>query len=140
MPNAYDELYAYALTRGRDPFVLQYVSDAFAAQSATPASKPIKLTFALVGLCLHVEHGYSGVEVQRVHMQLARRKREWPTFALPSDRGAMTRDDVLAVPPGDARDAAISQWCRTVWEAFEESHRAIAALLSEHRILESGTR
>jgi hypothetical protein len=53
--DAYPQLYAHAMTRGRDPFVLQYVTDAFAAQTATDATKPIRLTFALVGLYLHVE-------------------------------------------------------------------------------------
>jgi len=127
---AYDELYAYAMTRGREAFILQHVVDAFAAQTATDTTKPIAITFALVGLYLHVEKGYSGLQVQRVHMELGRRKREWPAIPLPPPhRGEMTAEDVLEVPPGPARDAAISDWCRSVWNAFAESHATIAGLL-----------
>src|SRR3954466_11577639 len=96
----YDALYAYTMTRGGESFVLQHVVDAFAAQSATPTTKPIGLTFALVGLFLHVEGGFSGKQVQRVHMLLGREKREWPQMALPASRGAITATDVLAVPAG----------------------------------------
>jgi hypothetical protein len=136
VPNrsAYDELYAYTMTRGLDAFVLQHVVDAFAAQTGTDSTKPITLTFALVGLYLHVEKGYSGRQVQRVHMQLGQYKREWPAIPLPLQRGQMTPEDVLTFSAGAARDAAISEWCRSVWEGFRDSHVTIAALLREHQV------
>jgi hypothetical protein len=68
-------------------------------------------------------------------MQLARRKRDWPTFPLPSNRGEINAEDVLAVPAGEARDAAISQWCRSVWETFADSRDTVASLLREHHVL-----
>jgi len=64
---AYDALCAYTLTRGDAAFIHQHVVDAFAAQSADEATKPITLTFALVGLYLHVERQFTGREVQRAH-------------------------------------------------------------------------
>ena len=70
-------------------------------------TKPIGLAFALIGLYLHVERGMSGRDVQRVHMQLGRRKQPWPAFALPHHRGAMTAADVMAAAPGPERDRAI---------------------------------
>ena len=98
--DAYNELCYYTLAH-RDPsFIHQYVVDAFAAQYADEQTKPIKLTFALVGLYLHVEKQFSGKLVQRVHMDLAQQKRLWPSFALPNARGALTAADVLAVPTG----------------------------------------
>jgi hypothetical protein len=33
--------------------------------------------------------------------------------------------DVLKVPEGEERDAAISEWCRVVWEAFQENRQTI---------------
>jgi hypothetical protein len=93
----YNELCYYTLAH-RDPsFIHQHVVDAFAAQHADEKTKPIKLTFALVGLYLHVEKQFSGKRVQQVHMDLARQKRPWPSFALPSKRGSQTAADVLAV-------------------------------------------
>ena len=81
--DAYNELCGYTLTHFGPAFIHQHVVDAFAAQNADERTKPITLTFALVGLYLHVEKNYSGKQVQKVHMQLAKRKREWPPVALP---------------------------------------------------------
>jgi hypothetical protein len=131
---AYDALYVYTMGRGRELFILQHVVDAFGAQTANENSKPIGVTFALVGLYLHVEKGYSGRQVQRVHMQLGQRKRQWPIHPLPRDRGTMTAADVLSVPEGSDRDLAIDAWCRSVWAAFRDSRQMIVELLREFGI------
>jgi hypothetical protein len=47
----------------------------------------------------------------------------------------MTAEDVLRVPAGEQRDAAISDWCRSVWAAYGDSRQQIIDLLREHRIL-----
>ena len=52
---AYDRLCAYTLNRGDAAFIHQHVVDAFAAQHAGGHTKAITITFALVGLYLHVE-------------------------------------------------------------------------------------
>ena len=135
MREAYDALYVYTIERRGPSFILQHVVDAFMAQTAHDQSKPIGLTFALVGLYLHVEKQYSGGQVQRAHTQLARQKMKWPIFPLPRDRGSMTAGDVLAVPAGPDRDLAIDTWCRSVWAAFYESHQTIGELLRERRII-----
>lgn len=129
--DAYDELCYYTLAHGKPEFIHQYIVDAFAAQTADEQTKPIKLTFALIGLYLHVEKQVSGREVQLVHMRLARKKRSWPSFALPHDRGAMTAADVLAAPPGPERDRAIDRWCASVWNAFRGNRETVAALLHD---------
>lgn len=98
MRDAYDELYVY--TMGRSGFILQHVVDAFGAQTANKDTKPIGITFALVGLLLRVEKRYSGRQVQEVHMKLARLKKQWPAIPLPEDRGSVTAVDVMAVAEG----------------------------------------
>jgi len=133
--DAYHELCGYTLTHGDAAFVHQHVVDAWAAQRADENSKPIALTFALVGLYLHLEKGFSGRQVQRAHMQMARRRRAWPAFALPIDRGTMTAHDVLAAPGGAERDRAIDEWCRSVWSAFSTHRQAIDDLLRETAVL-----
>src|SRR6476469_1456072 len=100
MQAAYDELAGYSLTRGGPEFIHQHVVDAFAAQHATATTKPIAVAFALIGLYLHVERGFTGRQVQRAHMMLARRSRSWPVYKLPETRGQMTAADVLAAPAG----------------------------------------
>lgn len=133
--DAYDRLYVYAGTRGRERFILQHVVDAQGAQTATEETKPIAIVFALVGLFLHVERGFSGLRVQQVHVQLARQKRRWPDVQLPAHRGGLTASDVMHAPDGEQRDAAISAWCRSVWEAYRDNRQTIVALLQEHRVI-----
>ena len=129
--DAFDELRCYTLTHGDPAFIHQHVVDAFAAQNADEQTKPIKLTFALIGLCLHVEKQFSGKEVQRAHQFLARRRRSWPRFPLPRERGSVTVEDVIAVPGGPERDKAIHDWCVSVWDAFRDSHQAVKEVLDE---------
>ncbi|MFV1988300.1 MAG: DUF5946 family protein [Gemmatimonadota bacterium] len=129
---AYDELQCYTLALGDADFVHQHVVDAWAAQHATEKTKPIGLAFALVGLFLHLEEGLSGRQVQKVHMALARRRQDWPSFALPENRGSVTAVDVMAAPAGPDRDRAIDAWCASVWDAFAASHEAVAELLESH--------
>lgn len=132
---AYEELQCYTLEHGDPAFLHQHVVDAWAAQHADERTKPIGLTFALIGLYLHVEKGLSGRQVQRMHMALARRGRDWPSFALPAQRGSITARQVMAAPPGPERDQAIDAWCESVWEAFGETHREVAALLESYGIV-----
>jgi hypothetical protein len=128
----YDELYTY--TMGRPNFILQHVVDANIAQTASAASKPIGVIFGLAGLYLHLERGFTGAQVQRAHTTLAARKRQWPAIALPEQRGAITPHDVMAVPAGAERDAAIDRWCQSVWNEFQNSRDTIIGLLQEYHI------
>jgi hypothetical protein len=129
------KLQAYTLTRGDAAFVHQHVVDAWAAQYANEHTKPIGIMFALVGLYLHLERDFSGRQVQRAHMSLARQKRSWPSFPLPRERGVVTASQVMASPAGPERDRAIDSWCVSVWDAFREQHAAVADFLEEHGIV-----
>lgn len=131
---AYEELQCYTLTHGDSAFIHQHLVDAWAAQHADERTKPITLTFALVGLYLRVERRFSGRQVQRVHVALARHKRRWPAFELPPTRGAVTTRQVVAARAGPERDQAIDGWCMSVWNAFRENREAVAMLLEEHGI------
>jgi hypothetical protein len=130
------ELQCYTLGHGGPEFIHQHVVDAWMAQHADERTKPIGLAFALVGLYLHLEKGFSGRQVQLAHMALGRHRKGWPSFPLPATRGAMTATDVMAAPPGPERDRAIGAWCASVWQAYQPSRNAVAALLVEHGILQ----
>lgn len=131
---AYHALQAYTLTHRDLAFIHQHVVDAWAAQHADQHTKPITLVFALAGLYLYVEKGVTGRNVQRIHMHMARRKRSWPSLTLPRERGAITASEVMAQPPGPARDQAIQRWCASVWHAYREHHATIIDLLRTYDI------
>jgi hypothetical protein len=133
--DAYHELSAYTLSHGDRDFIHQHVVDAWAAQHAGADSKPIGVFFALAGLYLHVELGFTGREVQRAHMQLARRKEPWPVGPLPLARGSITALDVMSSPEGAERDAMIERWARAVWEAYAESRERVIELLRRRGII-----
>lgn len=127
---AHQELQAWSLARGDPAFIHQHVVDAWAAQHAEPGDPAIGLAFALVGLCLHLEYGFTGRQVQLAHMALARRGgKRWPRFPMPDDRGEIRATDVMAAAPGPDRDQALSRWCASVWDAHLENHGAVRALL-----------
>lgn len=132
---AYEELQCYTLGHGGPEFIHQCVVDAWAAQNADDRTKPIGLAFALIGLYLHVEKGFSGRRVQRVHMELAKRGRVWPSFPLPIERGSVTAGQVMEAPAGPERDQAIDAWCGSVWGAFSASEPILVELLQQHGIL-----
>lgn len=126
---AYHELQAYSVSLGDAEFIHQHVVDAWAAQQADDSTKPITLAFALAGFYLHIEKGLTGRQVQRMHMRMARRRRDWPRFPLPDDRGAIAVEQVVAQPPGPARNEAIEAWCRSVWNAYHASRQEVIDML-----------
>jgi len=129
---AFDALCGYTLALRDAEFIHQHVVDAFAAQRAEAGTKPITLAFALVGLYLAVEKGRTGREVQQVHTRLARRRRDWPPFQIPQERGSIRVSAVVATPEGAERIEAIRAWCRTVWSAFARNREAVVQLLREY--------
>ena len=82
------------LSRDKE-FIHQLVVDSYAAQHSGPKVKPISTVFALIGLYLTFEHGYTGKEVQRAHMEIAKTRRLWPRFNPPPEKGKLTVRDAL---------------------------------------------
>ena len=129
----YDELYAY--TMGRKNFILQHVVDAQMAQRAAAANPPdIGVIFALVGLYLHVEKGFTGIQVQNAHRVMGKVKRSWPNLVWPIERGEVTAATVMAMPAGQARDEGIDEWCKQVWSVFGANRSMVVALVHDYKI------
>lgn len=127
--NAFHELSFYTLAHhDKAYFIHQHVVDAFKAQTADRDTKPIGLTFALIGLFLYLEKGYTGKQVQLAHMQLAKNKRNWTILELPRERGNIMVTDVLKANPGLERDLMIKKWCESVWDTYKLWHQEIANL------------
>jgi hypothetical protein len=124
----FNELSFYTLSHPSPAFIHQHVVDAFTAQHANEQSKPIATVFALIGLYLHVEKGFTGKQVQKAHMQLAKQRKQWPLLNPPMGCGALGITQVLAVPPGKDRDEMIRNWCVSVWESWKETQNQIREL------------
>jgi Family of unknown function (DUF5946) len=128
----YNELAYYTLSHGDPSFIHQNIVDAYTAQHADEQTKPIAVAFALVGLCLYLEKGFTGRQVQRMHMRLARKRKQWPRLSLPAwPRGSITVAGVVAAAPGPARDEMIHAWCASVWQAWQGSRHEILDLLKQ---------
>jgi hypothetical protein len=127
----YNELAFYTLSHPSQAFIHQHAVDAFAAQHADERSKPIATVFALIGLYLHIEKGFSGKQVQKAHMQLATRRKQWPRLEPPEERGATGVSAVLAAPPGEERDEMIRAWCVAVWNAWKVTQGQIRELVKQ---------
>jgi hypothetical protein len=127
----YNELAFYTLAHADPGFIHQNIVDAFAAQTATEQDKPIKITFALIGLYLCIDKGQTGRQAQLAHMRLAKYRKEWPRFAPPAERGKIRVGDVLSAAPGVERDAMIRTWCQAVWAAWADVHQQIAELCEQ---------
>ena len=125
----YDELSFYTLGLRDEVFLHQNAVDAYAAQHVDEQTKPIRTVFALIGLYLTLEKGFTGRQVQRMHMRLAKQRRQWPRLSLPHLAAGITVADVLAAAPGEARDHAIRDWCAAVWEIWQPERKAIVDLV-----------
>lgn len=125
----YDLSY-YTLSLGDPFFIHQVAVDTYATQHAGPHVKPISTAFALAGLYLVVERGFTGRQVQRVHMGLARRRGDWPRLDRPEGGATMTVQDVV-LTPDEEKQAAIMDWGRAVWESWKSEEARIAILLGE---------
>ncbi len=116
----YFELTCWTLVQ-RDPgFIHQHAVDAYAAQHAGPRVRPITTVFALIGLYLAVEKGYTGRNVQLAHIRIAKRKRDWPRMAPPELHADLNVADVIRVPAGDERREMLMRWAASVWESWED--------------------
>jgi hypothetical protein len=124
----YLELTAYTLMRGYDEFIHQLAVDAYGAQHVAENPRPIGPAFALIGLYLTYERGYSGRQVQHMHMLLANRSKTWPRFAAPCHTYSMSVLDVIQVPAGEQRDAMLREWGRAVWDAWVGEHDRVQVL------------
>ena len=124
----FDELSFYTLAH-RDPaFIHENSADAFRAQHVSETTKPMAVIFAVMGLYLYLEKGFTGRQVQMCHMRMARQRKSWPTLPLPKQKASLSVADVVAAEAGPKRDAMIRDWCAAVWAIWQESRPQIVEL------------
>jgi hypothetical protein len=124
-----NELSYYTLAHDDPTFIHQHLVDAYGAQHVRPSASTIGAAFALAGLYLAVERRFTGRQVQKMHMQMARRSKEWPRFDPPENVGPLTVADVLSAEPGPHRDEKLMEWCASVWIAWSSEHPRVRAMV-----------
>jgi hypothetical protein len=127
----YDELSFYTLGLHDETFIHQHIVDAYAAQHVEEQTKPIRTIFALIGLYLYLEKGFTGRHVQKMHTQLARQRKQWPKLPAPETSAAITVADALAASPGDRRRKVIREWCAAVWQTWQPQRNTIVELVRQ---------
>jgi hypothetical protein len=107
-----------------DPrFIHQHAVDAYAAQHAGGRSRPVTTAFALIGLCLAVEKGYTGRQVQLAHMQIGKKRQDWPRLEPPEHPGELTVIDVLQAGTDAEKEEMLMRWVASVWQSWEHRHQ-----------------
>ena len=124
-----NELTYYTLAHGDPQFIHQHAVDAYGGQHVRVSKSTIGAAFALAGLYLAVEKGFTGRRVQLMHIAMAKRSKEWPRFVPPANVGAMTVAEVVAAEPGPARDQRLLDWCRSVWAAWADDQARVQAMV-----------
>ncbi|MFM8451221.1 MAG: DUF5946 family protein [Haliscomenobacter sp.] len=127
----YLELTYYTLSHPDPAFIHQQVVDAQTAQTATTDTKPLALTFALTGLFLYLEKGFTGKEVQDFHVFMSKNKTTWPDLFIPERNCTLSVHDVLQEQPGITRDQKIREWCLAVWASYLPVQSKLKNFLSE---------
>jgi hypothetical protein len=125
------ELSYYTLSLHDEYFIHQLVVDTYAAQHADEHAKPIRTAFALIGLYLVCEKGYTGKQVQDAHKKLADQSKIWPIFSIPQKKARLTVADVLA-RSDEEKVSAIQEWCQSVWEIWKDEIQAIEELVNKY--------
>jgi hypothetical protein len=130
----YYGLIAYTQNLEDKEFIHQYVVDVYAAQHVGLATKSISTFFALVGLYLALEHNFTGKQVQRAHMLLAQKSKQWPRFQIPTKKASVTIADIMRVADAEKKEK-IHAWMQSVWELWKPQQDTVAATVIQYGIL-----
>src|SRR3981081_3500101 len=98
-----NELTYYTLAHGEPAFIHQHMVDAYGAQHVRQSKSTVGAAFTLAGLYLAIERAFTGRQVQKMHMAMARTSKQWPRFDPPADVGPLPGAGVLGVGPGQDR-------------------------------------
>lgn len=127
----YANLSAFTLSLRDADFIHQLIVDTYGAQHSRPNFKPITTAFALIGLYLAFEHGYTGKEVQRAHKVLGNKHLPWPRFNPPEEKTALTVLDVLQSSEEHYQDM-IWKWGKSVWNLWRPEHKSVRKLVETY--------
>ncbi len=127
----YSNLSCETVARQDPAFIHQHAVDAYAAQHAGGRTRNITVAFGLIGLYLALEKGYTGKQVRRAHMQIARIRKDWPRLEPPVHPAGITVADVLKAGTDAEKDAMIRQWMTAVWASWADRQGWVRGMTEE---------
>jgi hypothetical protein len=107
----------------------QLTVDAYAAQHAGGSAARIGVAFALIGLSLSLDEGWSGDQVRDAHQYLGATFKDWPGFAPAAERTWMTVYDVALASSPEEHARLVQRWASEVWAAWAPIHSDVLALI-----------
>ncbi len=125
----YNQLSVHTLSQNDTFFIHQLAVDSYGAQHSGGITKPITTAYALIGLCLAVEHHYTGRQVQKIHTKIP--KQQWKKLTPPKQTGTITVAYTLEATTDAERDILIHEWAKSVWESWAEYHYFIRNMTME---------
>src|SRR5208337_3257411 len=127
----FSDLSCYSFSKQDIEFIHQHAVDAYGAQHAGGKTRDITVAFGLIGLYLAVEKGFTGREVQRSHVKIARIRKEWPRFESPAQPSPVTVLDVLREMTDEGKDRIIRKWMMVVWDSWSDHHEWVRSMTDE---------
>ena len=112
--------------------------DAYGAQHTGPQVPAMRTAFALIGLHLALDAGWSGNAVRAAHQYLAAQPRDWPHFATPQTRAALTIAHVARSQTPEEHATRVRAWAASVWDSWSTAHEAVREWANQ--TLDSATR
>jgi hypothetical protein len=113
-------------------FPHQLAVDTYAAQHNGANMKPVTITFALIGLHLAFERGYTGREVQKAHVLLGKLHGQCPGFTSIRNSNEINVSNVLQNISKDNYMRLPANWGRSVWESWKPEHENIRKLVDRY--------
>ncbi len=105
------------------------IVDSYGAQHAGGPAKKMGVVFAVTGLYLYLEKGYTGKDVRQAHADMAQHKGyNWPALLSPDPKYRMTISDVITATD---KDKAIHEWAVSTWAAWQKDRALIITICNE---------
>lgn len=112
-------------------FIHQLAIDTYEAQHGGGKTKNISTAFGLIGLYLALEKKYNGREVQKAHIVLANRTKDWPRFDPPTHNFEITIKDVLEPKNEKKLNGLIRLWADSTWKSWTTERDNIIRLVDK---------
>ena len=125
------DLTSWTIVQQDNRFIHQHAVDAYEAQHAGGKTRPITVSFGLIGLYLALEKGFTGRQSpQLAHIKIGRTKWDWLLLEPPEHPAKLTVMDVLQVADRE-KEKMLMLWAGSVWQSWEPRHQWVREITAK---------